>query len=433
MNQGLRREILACLGFDGPVASHFENLQGFRSRDWHSALSWMHISGIALLFWERVLKLGCEDCIPVRAREALAASLEEHRTRVAAMMQEFEFLNRHFERAGIEHAVWKGFALIPDYCPDACLRPTYDYDYLISLKSWEDAQKLMQSAGYTRRPQASSDQHLTFERHYLPPHLSLRPRSMYAVSLRRKVELHLCSWDENAFRIILQLPERPLDRTVRRNWKGQTFYSLGAQDAFVCQAIHAFQHILHNWCRLGWFWEIAYFLEGKSVDPRFWEELWQFLGCNRPLAEVVALVVSLAAGLFHPELTPPVRERMANGMREQVALWLRRYGVGSALDNFSANKYAVFLYREFVQDEKVWKEIRNSRLLPLHRPHRVEGVPSVTPFAFAPKMLQQSCYAAQRLIHHLAGGGVYAWESVRWDWLRRSARSVEVKPSVTQE
>ena len=97
------------------------------------------------------------------------------------------------------------------------------------------------------------------------------------------------------------------------------------------------------------------------------------LEANEPLTEVVALVISLAARLFHAALPAPIKDQILGAMRGQIALWVNHYGLRSALDNFSENKYALFLYREFVRDEAAWRQIRRTSLLPLHRPNRVAG------------------------------------------------------------
>jgi hypothetical protein len=334
------------------------------------------------------------------------------------MRQEFDSLNLQFERAGIEYAVWKGFALIPEYCPDACLRPTYDYDYLISEGARDHAQDVLQAAGYVRKAGRGPQHSLNFTPPSFPSRFLPSPGGVYAATLPRKVELHLKLWDEDAFHISPRVPERPLDRRSQRTWQGLRFYALAEEDAFVFQALHTFQHILHNWCRLGWLWEIAYFIEHRSTDAPFWEKLCNRLDSNEPLKEVVALVTSLAARLFRAALPSAIKDQTLDAMRGQIALWVDRYGLGSALDNFSENKYALFLYREFVRDEAAWRQIRRARLLPLHRPNRVAGAAASATPVLLPPSWRQGWYMAQRLIHHVVKGAGYVWESARWDRLR---------------
>jgi hypothetical protein len=419
MSRDLRREITGCLRVAGSAEGHLRSLRNFGPRDWEASLNWLNLSGIALVFWDRLQKLGAEDAVPRQVGACLAANLADHRLRIAAMTQEFDSLNRQFERAGIEYAAWKGFALVPAYCPDACLRPIYDYDYLISEDAWAPAQEVLQASGYARKPDRGTPHSVNFTPPNLPSRLSLLQGGLYTATLPRKVELHLRLWDEDAFRISLRVPERPLDRRLRRTWQTLCFYSLAEEDAFVFQTLHTFQHILHNWCRLGWLWEIAYFLQHRSTDASFWKKLYAHLEASEPLTQVVALVISLAASLFHAALPAPIKNQMLGAMRGQAALWVERYGLRSALDNFSENKYSLFLYREFVRDETAWRDIRRSRLLPRHRPNRVAGAATPATSTLLPESWKQGWYVVQRLIHHAVRGAGYVWESVRWERLRR--------------
>ncbi len=430
MNRALAGELVGCLRIAGPVEENLRSLRNFHSRDWEASLDWLNLSGIALAFWDRLQKLGAEDAVPRPVGARLAANLAQQRRRVAAMTREFNSLNRQFERAGIEYAAWKGFALIPEYCPDACLRPMYDYDYLISEDAWARAQEALEAAGYVRKPDHGTQNEVTFAPPNLPSRLSLSPAGLYATNFPRKVELHRSPWDEATFRIPLRLPERPLDRKVRRVWQGLSFYSLREEDAFVFQALHAFQHILHHWCRLGWLLEIAYFLQRRSRDVAFWKNLSAHLEATGPLMAVVAVVISLAAGLFHATLPAPIQDHIPGAMRGPVALWVEHYGLPSALDNFSENKSALFLYREFVRDEAAWRQIRRSRLLPLHRPNRVAGAVAPATAAMLPGNWKQGWYVVHRLIHHSVSGVGYVWESARWKRLRRLSADRILPPGV---
>lgn len=69
------------------------------------------------------------------------------------------------------------------------------------------------------------------------------------------------------------------------------------------------------------------------------------------LAEIVALVLALARKVFHSQSLGAREDAVFRRMRAPVGLWVERYGWESALDNFSGNKYALFLYEEFVRDK----------------------------------------------------------------------------------
>lgn len=411
--------LVNCLAVIGASPERFQQLNRFGQRDWESLLPWMDRSGIALPFWARLKSLGAEDIIPRPVSLRLARNLADQRRRVAAMIVEFDSLNRRFERSGIEYAVWKGFSLIPEYCPHADLRPSYDYDYLVSEDARDGALQVLKSAGYVGKPEQGVNHHLTF----LPPHATPRfssvPGGLYSPLLPRKVELHFRLWDQQAFRIPLRVPERPLDGRQRRAWHGLSFHSLGEEDVLLFQSLHTFQHILHNWCRLGWLREIAYFLEGRSRDASFWARFHARLEGNQSLVEIVALVFTLAARLFQAALPAAIKDQLLGAMRGQVSLWVDHYGLRSALHNFSEDKYPLFLYREFVQDDGTWRQLLRNRLLPLHRPHRLPA--AMAPAASAPRSDNwvQSRYLVQRLIHHALRGAGYVWESARWEHLRR--------------
>jgi hypothetical protein len=419
MNRELRKEIVGCLRVTGSGDANLSALRKFSPRDWETSLEWLHVSGIALTFWNGLQNLGAEDVVPAPVRSGLAANLSGHRARIAAMAREFDSLNRQFERAGIAYAVWKGFALIPEFSPDAYLRPTYDYDYLVSAETHALAERLLLDAGYVRKHHEVATHHLTFA---LPAQNSdswTMPESLYAATLPRKVELHERLWFNQAFNIPLQIPERVLDRKVRRTWQGVRFYSLGQEDALLFQVLHAFQHILHNWCRLGWLWEIAHFLKRRSEDASFWTRFYAHLDGNEKLSEIVAMVFRLAAALFHAPLPASAKEGVGGAMRGQVSLWVDQYGLDSALDNFSENKYALFLYREFVRDKATWRKIQRDRLLPLHRPNRVRVAGIASRSNPLPTIWKQGWYVMQRLAHHSVGGAAYLWEFARWQRLRR--------------
>lgn len=419
MNRNLRKEIAGCLRVAGSVDAHLSALRKFSRRDWETSLEWLHLSGIALTFWDRLQNLGAEDVVPASVGASLAAVFAEHRLRVAAMAQEFDSLNRQFESAGIAYAVWKGFALIPEFYPDASLRPTYDYDYLVTAETHPLAQQVLIAAGYVCKRDNNAMRHLTFALPALASNSWNMPGSLYAATFPRKVELHQRLWFDEAFNIPLQVPERILDRKVRRTWQGVSFYSLGQEDALLFQALHAFQHILHNWCRLGWLWEIAHFLEHRSRDTSFWTRFYIHLEGNKQLSEIVSMVFMLAAALFHAPLPTPTNERVRGAMRGQVSLWVDQYGLSSALDNFAENKYTLFLYREFVRDKATWRKIQRGRLLPLRRPNRVAGARNTNTSNPLRTIWKQGWYVMQRLAHHSVSGAAYLWESARWQRLRR--------------
>jgi len=115
-----------------------------------------------------------------------------------------------------------------------------------------------------------------------------------------------------------------------------------------------------------------------------------------------------------------VKLQGSDAVRAPVALWLERYGLSAALNNFADNKYSLFLYREFVHEEKAWREILRRRLLPFHRPNRIAGTAVPVASVSLPRRWKQAWYFVSRMIHHSVSGAGYAWESARWQRLRRT-------------
>ncbi len=74
--------------------------------------------------------------------------LADNRRRVDHLADQFDSLNQAFNRAGVNYAVIKGFALVPSFCPDPVLRATSDLDYLVDRSSLTKAQRVLEQAGF---------------------------------------------------------------------------------------------------------------------------------------------------------------------------------------------------------------------------------------------------------------------------------------------
>ena len=140
MNRNLARKVVDCLRVSGSPQTSVERLHSFRAGAWKRTLKWLDHSGLALLFWHQLKEVGAQDAVPPEFGALLEQNLKDHRVRVARMAEEFDSINRLLESAGVKYAALKGFALIPEYCPDASLRTTYDYDYLLPPESMERAE-----------------------------------------------------------------------------------------------------------------------------------------------------------------------------------------------------------------------------------------------------------------------------------------------------
>jgi len=421
VNRELTCEIVACLRVSGSPEKAVSRLPTLNQRDWMRALDWLDQTGVALWCWDRLKGLGARDAVPPEIGARLERNSVDHSFRVASMAEEFDSINRLFECAGVEYAVLKGFALIPEYAPDARLRIAYDYDYLLRAEQLERAAQALNDAGFVRRRERV-DHPVVYIHSASTRRIPPRREDLYSAALPRVVELHTRLWEPEALKIPLRLPDDFLARKRLRNWQGLRFYSLVEEDELMFQVLHAFRHILDGWCRLYSLLEIAYFLEHQRSDVIFWQRFGDRIRVSPLLPEMVGVVFSLAAGLFGATVPAVIEAEVIRTLPSRLGLWVNRYGYDSALANFSANKCSLLLYGEFVPDDATWRAIRRRRLFPLHRPARAAQASSSAISARLAAGWKQGYYVARRSLHHLLGAAQYAWQSIQWARLRIARR-----------
>jgi hypothetical protein len=419
LNRYLAREIIDSLSASGGRGSSFTRLQAFTRRDWDRTLNWLHLSGLALQFWDHLQNQDCGPDVPPDVAARLTANVADNRLRTAEMASEFDSLNHQLQKAGVTYAALKGFALVPDFCPDACLRNFTDYDYLVPANDLERAGKGLEALGYV--PRAGSESYsVTYFHPSRPPRRVSHLDDMYSPGLAREVELHFQVWDE-AQRISLTLPDDFLARSCSRSWEALCFPGLADEDTLIFHALHAFRHILSHWCRLSALYEIAYFTKQRSSDAAFWELFRQRIQAYPRLHQIIGVVFSLASGVFGASLSAAIRACTVETMSPAMALWVQRYGLDLALENFSGNKFSLFLHREFIQDSAAWRDIRRRQLFLLKRPARVAGNPTPGARANLRARWRQLVYLAHVLGFHVPATLQYALELPHW---RRMVRRI---------
>lgn len=429
MNPALASEIVNCLPVSGSPRADIS--LPFSAHPWEHTLEWLDHSGIALLWWNRVKESGEEKRIPAEIGERVEKNLTDHRIRVAAMAEEFDSINQVLGKAGVRYAAMKGLTLIPDYCSDIFLRTTYDYDYLLPQESMTDAEEALRAAGYIRKEDPEDHPVVYFHKTRIP-RSPLNRDDLYSAGFPRTVELHYLFWDPTQVGISLELPRDIVARRVLRrldipaNPPGRPieFYGLAEEDDLTLQLLHAFKHILHNWCRLCSLLDIAYFLQHRASDAAFWDRFLVRIDQSTPLCEIAGVVFLLAAGVFGGSIPEPVAARIIQSLRSPLVLWVNRYGLESALDNFSSNKFNLFLHREFIRDDAAWNKIRRNHLFPIHRPNKAVHGAGMTLASRQLAKWKQAVYVAGRLKHHLAAGAQYSVESLFWG----EARSKSCRP-----
>ena len=415
MNRALAQCIVASLRLTSSCEDDLEHLKTFGRRDWDRTLPWLDDSGLALYLLRRTEQSGSPSVLPAQIRARLQRNLASNQRRLTEMKEEFAALNRRFEATGVEYAVLKGFALVPDYCPDAALRNQYDYDYLVPPESLESAQRTLRSSGYSQKVKSPG-----FEKQgesiFSAQALSLPSpdEGFYSMAISRPVELHLGLWESNREMVDLEVPTGVLERRRLTNWEGLSFPVLADDDTLIFEAIHAFQHILNFWCKPSCFLEIAHFIARRRSDAALWEQLRRRVDAHKTLAQVMGLVFSMAALLFKAPIPPEVGAWTTEGLSAPLSLWVERHGRNWALARHPGNKLSLLVHREFVEDPETWRKVMWSRLFPVHRPAQVveSGSPTLASHWLATR--DEAYYVLSRLKFHLNAMLSYAWELPRW-------------------
>jgi hypothetical protein len=393
---------------------------------WNKTLNWLDLSGLALYLRQRLEATNCLGMVPPGVRQRLDRCEAENSIRAAAMAEELKVLSEIFTGAGIEHIVLKGITLVPDYCPHPAIRTQYDYDFLIRPDATKPAETVLWAAGYKRK-NSESEHPIVYYRPEPDVRFAADFMGLYSPRLGRSIELHLSLWESSEDRIEIDLTKDLFARAVRRRWQDFEYLSLNDEDALVFQVLHAFRHVLQNWCRLSVFLEIAYFLNQRSSDSLFWSRFTARIDNLRWVPEATIVVFGLAELLFGACIPEKIKARFSSASFAALALWIERYGRTSALANFRNNKYSLFLHREFVEDPVAWAGIRRQRLFPTHRPHRPPVVVFQRGFSRWEKLRIEALHALRRLKFHAISAFGYAWEYPKWSHCRRT-RVLTVMP-----
>jgi hypothetical protein len=232
----------------------------------------------------------------------------------------------------------------------------------------------------------------------------------------------LTLWESREERIPVNLSDDFLERRVTRSWRGLPFPALCDEDSLLFQVLHAFKHILRNWCRLSIFHEIAHFLEGRARDIGFWERFAARIARLQWVPEATLVVFTLAERLFGAAVPRRIQPLLHNtSQAPAIRLWVERYGRQAALHNFHDDKCSLFLHEEFVVSRMDWALIRRKRLFPIQRPHRPPVVVFQRGFSTAGRLWLENLHVMRRLLFHGKAGFGYLLEYPRW-WLFRRLR-----------
>ncbi len=368
MNILLAREILNTLEVGAIRRDSATRLGQFRPADWDAILSWLRRSGLALYWWSQLKSSGKAKAVPEKICNQLDNDLRENTSRLCAMQKEFQEIILLLEHSEVPYAVLKGFALVPEYCPDPALRSQYDFDFLVSADSLPRLDKSLRDRGFIQKLEHRSYNPAVYFHSAREPVLPNSLDNIFSPELHRPVEIHCCLWQLDADKIRFTLSETSLSRAVIKTWNGTRFFCLPPEEMLLFQVLHTFRHILNNWCRISLLLELAVFLHQHAEQEQFWSRFEKLVCRDDRLMEAAGVVFSLSTGLFQSAVPNEARAFTINRLTTASAFWLRRYGFCSAVQNFSASKSSLYLHGLFIDNKADWREVRRRRLLPLRKP-----------------------------------------------------------------
>jgi hypothetical protein len=424
MNRRLADTIIRYLSFSEKIDDGSDSLGRFSVKQWERTYAWLDQMDLEFYLLQKLRDTQDDRKLPPAVLSRLQQSYSNNCARVDEMASQFAIVNEKFRESGVRYAVVKGYSLVPEFCPNAALRQQSDLDYLIEEQSVPVARQALEQAGFAVKKYKPASGEWIFCK--APISRSTASGGQYG-GKAYVIELQLSIWrpDEHG----IHLADAPFSptRTVDHEWRGMRFPVLYEEDAFLLQILHVFQHLLSGDVRMRWLYEIAYYLRRRSNDASFWQRVERRTEADALLPHFVAIITELAAQFFHAPLPPIIRTWKAD-LRPSVKVWLENYGWRLPFEKvpiyelgiFPTSKLVLFLHRQFLQDDKLRRNLMRQRLLPWSRPVSIVRSIRDKPSALFDSQERHRQFMIHRVIFHTGSGLRYLYEIPRWWWLNRS-------------
>ncbi len=390
------------LTFCDPPPQQYSRLEVLSLKQWMDLLRWLDFSGLALYFFDRLLKLGREDSLPTPVLERLQQSLKENTDRTRSLITESISIQLEFQQTRLRYANLKGLSLWPSSVPKPELRSQFDLDFLVAEESAPTARRVLECRGY--RLYAVSGRSWEFKRNEKP---GVSLKDLYRDLQSWRVELHIEPKEAQG--------QSPLDRLEWRDLYGLRMPVLTPVDLFLGQGLHACKHICSEFMRAAHLEEFRRHVLFRREDPGFWNQLQQSASGNQRASlalGVVTLVVAEVMGEFAPEaLTSWTVSRLPTSIR----LWSQIYGRRAVLGSFPGSKLYLFLQKELAEAGIPAKRPIRHSLVPSRLPPPViRARPNESISVRISRYRMQFAFIFQRLRFHLLEGTRYVWELHHW-------------------
>lgn len=367
--------------------------------EWLRLLRWLHVSGLALYFFDRLTSLRLSNCLPPTFYEELEQALADNTLRSTAFLEETLRLNRAFQDENILYANLKGITLSPFSVPRMELRSQLDLDFLVDPGSAERAHAILERCGY--RLHAVSGKSMEFK---TPGRSNPRLSDLYKITPHRSVELHL-------------EPESS-SRLHRVEWiqrEGLFIPTLSPIDHYLGQALHLFKHIRGEFTRLSWFLEFRHHTQARKPDTAFWSDLLSRLQEDKKTALGYGIAAATSQELLDEFVPPQVSVVTEPVLSPATQHWITHYSSSALLTDFPGSKLYLLLEEELIRKEAFAGRSVQGALLPRRLPPAINCKPEQDSMsAKLYRLRQQIPYIFFRLRFHLVEGARYIMASMQW-------------------
>lgn len=388
--------------FCDPVPQPCSRLQDLSPKQWRRLLHWLHTSGLALYFLDRVIELHLSGWVPTSVLTQLQQNLADNILRTRGMIDELMDIQRKFQQVEVICAVVKGLSLWPTSVPKPELRCQFDLDFLVAEKSLPKAREVLERRGY--RLYAKKETAWEFKLNEKP---GLSIQDIYKASPSHAVELHV--------EPRLSVRGSLLDRVEWREVHGVRMPVLAPVDLFLGQGLHAYKHICGEFSRTTHLLEFRRHVVARYDDRSFWSQLHSAASEN-PKASlalgIVTLLIEKTMGDFAPK---PLTSWTVGKLPPAALLWAEMYGRQAVYGSYPGSKFYLFLQRELEDAIVPAKRPLRQSLLPLHLPSPIiRAFPNETFSVRLGRYRMHARFISFRLRFHVVEGFRYAWQLPRW-------------------
>jgi hypothetical protein len=383
-------------------------LETLSVHQWKRLLEWLDVSGLALLFGDRMAELRRANWLPSEIATGLQRRLHENTARTASMLAESIAIQTSFREAEINYAVLKGISFWPNSVPRPELRSQFDLDYLVAENDIPEACETLLRKGY--RLYARCGRSWEFKRNEKP---GVTRKEMYRDTGSFRVEIH--SQPANCAN------RSPLETLEWCTIGGFEMPVLSPVELFLGQAKHATKHIVGEFVRASHLLELRRHVLHRYGNDRFWNALME--RAEREPRAVMSLGVATALitrtmGVFAPET---LTSWTVDSLPSAVKTWVATYGDRIVFAAPPGNKLYLLLQRELNElGSKPLRGIRRS-LIPSGLPPPVIRASRHESLAvFVKRQQMQVHLIGSRLRFHIIEGLRLALEAQRWKRLLKN-------------